>query len=180
MLQWTTSDSDNNPDGASWYGLGQFTPSGDHAWVCLSNYWGLSFRARDTDHVKINGNVVINAGNYTSYTVKKDGTGASGTWGINVTGSAGSVAWGNVSGKPTILKVWEGSVKFSGGSASLSSTLGSSAQIYSCTFNNLGNMGPIIFGCVGANLLAIILQINGGNLVYHNYSGTVTVRVIYA
>ena len=30
-----------------------------------------------------------------------DGTGASGTWGINVTGSAGSVAWGNVTGKPS-------------------------------------------------------------------------------
>lgn len=43
---------------------------------------------------------ILDSSNYTSYTVKKDGTGASGTWGINVTGSAGSVAWGNVSGKP--------------------------------------------------------------------------------
>lgn len=47
------------------------------------------------------GNTIIHSGNYTSYTVKKDGTGASGTWGINVTGSAGSVAWGNVTGKPS-------------------------------------------------------------------------------
>lgn len=39
--------------------------------------------------------------NYTSYTVTKTGSGASGTWGINVTGSAGSVAWGNVTGKPS-------------------------------------------------------------------------------
>ena len=30
-----------------------------------------------------------------------DGSNASGTWGINVTGSAGSVSWGNVSGKPS-------------------------------------------------------------------------------
>jgi hypothetical protein len=30
-----------------------------------------------------------------------DGTGASGTWGINITGSAGSVAWDNISGKPS-------------------------------------------------------------------------------
>lgn len=43
---------------------------------------------------------VLDSDNYTSYTVKKDGTGASGTWGISVTGSAGSVAWGNVTGKP--------------------------------------------------------------------------------
>lgn len=41
--------------------------------------------------------------NYTSYTVTKTGGGASGTWGINVTGSAGSVAWGNVSGRPSSM-----------------------------------------------------------------------------
>jgi hypothetical protein len=34
---------------------------------------------------------ILDAYNYTSYTVKKDGTGASGTWGINITGNAGSV-----------------------------------------------------------------------------------------
>ena len=44
---------------------------------------------------------LLDSNNYTSYTVKKDGTGASGTWGISITGSAGSVAWGNVSGKPS-------------------------------------------------------------------------------
>lgn len=45
--------------------------------------------------------VMLDSSNYTSYTVTKSGGGASGTWGINVTGSAGSVAWGNVSGKPS-------------------------------------------------------------------------------
>jgi len=29
-----------------------------------------------------------------------DGTGATGTWAINITGSAGSVVWANVSSKP--------------------------------------------------------------------------------
>lgn len=48
-----------------------------------------------------NNNRVLSAGNYTSYTVTKTGSGASGTWGINITGSAGSVAWGNVTGKPS-------------------------------------------------------------------------------
>lgn len=43
----------------------------------------------------------LSSTNYTSYTVTKTGGGASGTWGINVTGSAGSVAWGNVTGKPS-------------------------------------------------------------------------------
>lgn len=32
-----------------------------------------------------------------------DGSGATGTWAINVTGSAGSVAWGNVSGRPSSM-----------------------------------------------------------------------------
>lgn len=31
---------------------------------------------------------LLHSGNYTSYTVKKDGTGASGTWGINISGNA--------------------------------------------------------------------------------------------
>ena len=47
------------------------------------------------------GYAILHSNNYTSYTVTKTGSGASGTWGINVTGSAGSVAWGNVTGKPS-------------------------------------------------------------------------------
>lgn len=46
---------------------------------------------------------LLHTSNYTSYTVTKSGSGASGTWGINITGSAGSVAWGNVSGRPSSL-----------------------------------------------------------------------------
>ena len=45
--------------------------------------------------------ILLTSNNYTTYTVKKDGTGASGTWGISITGSAGSVAWKNVSDKPS-------------------------------------------------------------------------------
>ena len=53
---------------------------------------------------------LLHTKNYTSYTVTKTGGGASGTWGINITGkastagtadSANAVAWGNVSGKPS-------------------------------------------------------------------------------
>ena len=49
---------------------------------------------------------LIGTHNYTTYTVKKDGTGATGTWGINITGSAGSVAWANVSSKPETATRW--------------------------------------------------------------------------
>lgn len=44
---------------------------------------------------------ILDSDSYTEYTVKKDGTGATGTWGINISGSAGSVAWGNITGKPS-------------------------------------------------------------------------------
>ncbi len=39
---------------------------------------------------------VLDSSNYTSYTVKKDGTGASGTWGINITGNSSTATkWQN-------------------------------------------------------------------------------------
>jgi hypothetical protein len=34
---------------------------------------------------------LIHSGNYTNYTVKKDGTGASGMWGISISGNAATV-----------------------------------------------------------------------------------------
>lgn len=49
-------------------------------------------------------NTLLDSYNYTSYTVTKTGGGASGTWNINISGtaaSANSVAWNNISGKPS-------------------------------------------------------------------------------
>ena len=49
-------------------------------------------------------NTLLDTSNYTSYTVTKTGGGASGTWNINISGTAAkanSVAWNNVSGKPS-------------------------------------------------------------------------------
>lgn len=54
----------------------------------------------------------LDTGNYNSYVPTKTGGGASGTWGINITGKAttagtadvaSSVAWSNVSGRPSSL-----------------------------------------------------------------------------
>lgn len=47
---------------------------------------------------------ILDSHNYNDYAPSKSGSGASGTWEINITGNAGSassVAWGNVSGKPS-------------------------------------------------------------------------------
>jgi hypothetical protein len=46
---------------------------------------------------------VLDSSNYTSYAPGLTGSGASGTWSISVSGSAGSVAWTNVSSRPTAL-----------------------------------------------------------------------------
>ena len=48
--------------------------------------------------------LVLTAANYTSYTPTKTGGGASGTWGISITGNAAtasSVAWSGITGKPS-------------------------------------------------------------------------------
>ena len=45
---------------------------------------------------RINNNIILNAANYTDYTVTKTGGGASGTWGISITGSSASCT-GNAS-----------------------------------------------------------------------------------
>jgi hypothetical protein len=42
--------------------------------------------------VKVGTNIILHAGNYSSYAPTLTGTGASGSWGISITGSAGSVA----------------------------------------------------------------------------------------
>lgn len=41
-----------------------------------------------TNYLPAASGTLLNSANYTSYTVKKDGTGATGNWGINITGSA--------------------------------------------------------------------------------------------
>lgn len=44
----------------------------------------------NNNSLTVNGNIVLNAGNYTSYSPSLTGSGASGTWGISVTGNAGT------------------------------------------------------------------------------------------
>ena len=49
---------------------------------------------------------LLHSGNYNSYAPKLDGTGASGTWGISITGNAATatnVAWSGVTNKPNLI-----------------------------------------------------------------------------
>jgi hypothetical protein len=76
------------------------TPGDTAEWIEYGAVW--NFREISTQNkiwatinssgVTWNGNTVLHAANYNSYSPTLTGTGASGTWGINVTGSAGSVS----------------------------------------------------------------------------------------
>ena len=60
---------------------------------------------------------VLDSVNYTDYTVTKTGTGASGTWGISISGNAAtasSVTWANVSDKPITFAANTGSLNTGG------------------------------------------------------------------
>ena len=46
---------------------------------------------------------ILTDNNYTSYTVKKDGTGASGTWGINISGNAATATKAAQDGNGNII-----------------------------------------------------------------------------
>jgi hypothetical protein len=64
------------------------------------------FLLPDNDSLLVNGYVTLNAANYNSYSPTLSGGNASGTWNINVLGNAGSassVAWNGVTGKPDII-----------------------------------------------------------------------------
>ena len=84
-----------------------FRANGEEYAYLSANYLG------SENSLQFNGSTILHAGNYNSYSPKLDGTGATGTWGINITGSAAKLAtartlWGrsfdgtgNVSGALT-------------------------------------------------------------------------------
>ena len=84
--------NDVNSDGLPRYSTFFYDNLGS-SWPCIFGTSSFSYYAYN----------LLTSGNYTEYCPTKTGSGASGTWGINVTGSAGSVAWSNVSGRPSII-----------------------------------------------------------------------------
>lgn len=55
------------------------------SWTSGGTLYGLIIKASDLTY---NGNPLLHSGNYTNYTVTKTGGGASGTWGISISGTA--------------------------------------------------------------------------------------------
>ena len=92
-IVWSTNTLDH-------IGLGLAPDSDD---LIIENHKA-GIQIKGTGNLTYNGYPLLHSGNYTSYTVTKTGSGASGTWNINISGaaaSANSVTWNNVSGKPS-------------------------------------------------------------------------------
>ena len=136
-----TTDS-NNVDMASNDGMIISIP-----WTSSSYGAQLAFDETPTATIKVRGyssgwgdwKTLLNSSNYANYTVKKDGTGASGTWGIDISGSA------SIASKATALTTSAGSatqpVYFSNGKpAACTYTLGksvpSNAEFTDTTYSN--------------------------------------------
>ena len=105
----------------------------------------------------------------------KTGTGASGTWGINISGaaaSASSVAWTNVSGRPTAVSSFtnDSGYQTSAGSVAYASSVGITYNNDSnSTFQVLWGSGNGVYGTAGVyvnpssdTLYASTIYSNGG------------------
>lgn len=93
----------------------------------------------------------INSGNYNSYAPTLTGGGASGSWGISVTGSAGSVAWSGVTGRPTTLSAFTNDSGFITGSGSITGTAGSLTIDNTITWGRSGLQFVQVSGLGGTN-----------------------------
>lgn len=60
-----------------------------YGYIGCNSYLGLNLRISETS-LSWGDNPLLHSGNYNSYVPKLDGTGASGTWGINISGNAAS------------------------------------------------------------------------------------------
>jgi hypothetical protein len=99
-------------NGSGWYGLGRTSTdiySAGGTQVQLAGYYGLRLRTAsaildmymgsayfnatfNAATLQNNGNQVLHAGNYTSYSPSLTGSGASGTWGISISGNAATAS----------------------------------------------------------------------------------------
>lgn len=83
-------------------------------------------KASGTAIGKIAGNEILHSNNYTSYTVTKTGGGASGTWGINVSGNAATATTATKLGSSTVGGTAKPIYLSSGTATACSATVGSS------------------------------------------------------
>lgn len=114
---------------------------------------------------------VLHDANYTSYSPTLTGSGASGTWSINVTGSAGSVAWTNVSGRPTTLSSFTNDTNFIASTTTVTITSSAASLI-------IGNWGGVLRGYLYNDSSGFGFLNNSGNWAAYVPFGTTNFQVI--
>lgn len=85
---YTADASENASEGIHFY---RDTTHVDTLWMNGGDLLFVPNRALGTGTTKANSYIVLHSNNYTTYTVTKTGTGASGTWEISVSGNAATV-----------------------------------------------------------------------------------------
>ena len=73
LCSWTSSLTDNNSTGRSWYGFGTYTGPDGYGWLNISNYWGINITTRDSSCLQHNGNIILDASNYSGYCLPLSG-----------------------------------------------------------------------------------------------------------
>ena len=99
-------------NGTDWVGL-QVGSDNDKFQIHALNGTTLEYRQNDSGGTNSNWGdwySLLSSGNYTDYTVKKDGTGATGSWGISVTGTSS-----NVTGTVAVENGGTGATSFTSG-----------------------------------------------------------------
>ena len=78
-----------------------------YGYIGCNSYNDLNLRISDTS-LTWGDNPILHSGNYNSYSPKLDGTGATGTWGINISGNAASAS--NASAVNGVSFTWDGEI----------------------------------------------------------------------
>jgi hypothetical protein len=102
-------NSTNAPtaDWYSWINVATHYSSDNYGFQIAHNYWDNNLRVRgQNSNTWRDWRIVLESGNYNSYAPTLTGAGASGTWGINITGSASTVSDGAI----TTAKIANGNV----------------------------------------------------------------------
>ena len=81
--------------------------------IYLSNSGG-NYLYWNGSNYYLGGNIALDSSNYTSYSPTLTGSGASGTWGINVTGYSTQVNLGNSTSTQILANAWAGTGGYSG------------------------------------------------------------------
>ena len=170
----TFAQSQNNT-GEAWIGRAadrstgtmtvQLGNSADRVFEIVDNPWSTVIFNAGMNSFNYKGSAILHAGNYNSYSPTLTGTGASGTWGISITGSAGSATSATTTSRVT------------GGNLSPAGTAFNNALISASGSNRVvtfdGNGGsPSVWWSNGATPIGAIDALGGGGLSFWSNNGS--------